>query len=195
MNSRWIAHLDAHIATGQIAAEAESAETLSWLLKLEPEQRWYLVLSRDPRLKRLVAGDYRRLLILMVQLESAALADIAEPLALCTELERLNAGLTQGRNAVLQLAQERQSPSGYDAHAQAIESLRDQAEAALTQVRQGAWRAALHVLWEVTDPAYREWRERLARWLAARETVSELAHQTGAQDADRPDDSLRATLP
>ncbi|SDX83211.1 hypothetical protein SAMN05421644_11517 [Allochromatium warmingii] len=73
MDSRWIAHLDSQIAAGQVAAEAESAELLSWLLKLEPEQRWCLVLSRESRLERLSAADYRRLLALMVEHEAGAL--------------------------------------------------------------------------------------------------------------------------
>ncbi|MBB1076283.1 hypothetical protein HUU62_17905 [Rhodoferax sp. 4810] len=81
MKSHWAdtLDLDAHIAIGQVATEAESAEMLSWLLKLEPEQRWCLLLSRDPRLLHLVAGDYRRLLTLMVELESAALHTAAAP--------------------------------------------------------------------------------------------------------------------
>lgn len=85
MTSRWFAHLDAHIATGQVAVEAESAELLSELLQLEPEQRWCLVLRRDPRLVRLVPTDYRRLLTLMVELETSALAAAPIPPQPCTE--------------------------------------------------------------------------------------------------------------
>ncbi|EXJ12656.1 hypothetical protein [Imhoffiella purpurea] len=74
MDPRWLTYLDAHIARGLVATEAESAETLSWLLKLEPEQRWCLMLKRDPCLKRLVADDYRRVLTMMVELEADSLA-------------------------------------------------------------------------------------------------------------------------
>jgi hypothetical protein len=85
MDSLWLAHLDAHIATGQVATEAESAETLTWLLKLESEQRWCLLLRRDPRLERLLPNDYRRLLTLMVELEPAAMARAAAPPHPCLE--------------------------------------------------------------------------------------------------------------
>lgn len=73
MKGHWLTRLQSHIAAGRIAAEAESAETLSWLLKLEPEQRWCLTLNRDACLARLSAADYRRLLALMVEYEPAAL--------------------------------------------------------------------------------------------------------------------------
>jgi hypothetical protein len=85
MDSLWLAHLDAHIATGQVATEAESAETLTWLLKLEPEQRWCLIMRRDPRLECLLPNDYRRLLTLMVELEPAAMARAAAPPQPCLE--------------------------------------------------------------------------------------------------------------
>ncbi|AFL73048.1 hypothetical protein [Thiocystis violascens] len=328
MTARWFAHLDAHIATGQVAVEAESAELLGELLKLEPEQRWCLLLRRDPRLARLVAVDYRRLLTLMVELESGAIAaapippqpcidhasaplalpyleptspkgarrilwplglsllaltgaaggmwlssqdgrqhlshlgqtaqtwwrtrnvtgadregalawqildsehqrramvafvvletlsrkladgqpfatelaalnrlwpepaqlafldalaaqDPAEPVALRAELARLNADLTRQRGEWTQLAQYgRLSPADYAARVQPLETLRDQAEAALTQAGQGAWRAALEALPEVEDPAYRNWRERVQRWLETQDAVSELARQAWSQ--------------
>ena len=335
MNARWLAHLDAHIATGQVAVEAASAELLSELLKLEPEQRWCLLLRRDPRLARLVAVDYRRLLTLMVELEASALAaaplppqpciadtsaplalpvlappplwrsrrilwplglsllaltgaasglwlssqegqhrlsrleqeaqtwwrtldsasanpaaegtrrildnerqrramvafvmletlsrklaegqpfaaelvalhriwpdpaqlafleplaarDTAEPVALRAELTRLNADLTRQRGEWTQLAQfGRVSPADYAARLQTLETLRDQADAALTQASQGAWRAALDAVAEVEDPAYRHWRERVARWLEARDAVAELVTQAWAQwTSDLPD--------
>ena len=336
MNARWLAHLDSHIATGQVAVEAESAQLLSELLKLEPEQRWCLLLRRDPRLARLVAVDYRRLLTLMVDLEASALAaapappqpciadasaplalpylappsprgprrivwplglsllaltgaasglwlssqdgqhrlsrlgqetrtwwrtldggtgahretegtrpildserqrramaafvvletlsrkfaegqpfatelaalnriwpdpaqlafleplaarDTAEPVALRAELTRLNAELIRQRGEWTQLAQfGRVSPADYAAHMQTLETLRDQADAALTQASQGAWRAALDAVAEVEDPAYRNWRERVARWLEARDAVAELVRQAWAQwTSDLPD--------
>lgn len=85
MDTRWLAHIDSHISAGQIAAEAESAELLSWLLKLEPEQRWCLALNRDKRLDRLSAADYRRLLSLMVEHEAQALTDAPSPPSPCLE--------------------------------------------------------------------------------------------------------------
>jgi hypothetical protein len=85
MDTRWLAHIDSHIAAGQVAAEAESAELLSWLLKLEPEQRWCLTLNRDRRLERLSAADYRRLLSLMVEHEAQALTDAPQPPRPCLD--------------------------------------------------------------------------------------------------------------
>ena len=85
MDTRWLAQIDSHISAGQVAAEAESAELLSWLLKLEPEQRWCLTLNRDKRLERLSASDYRRLLALMVEHAAQALAEAPLPPRPCLE--------------------------------------------------------------------------------------------------------------
>jgi len=85
MEPRWLSYLDAHIARGMVATEAESADTLSWLLKLEPEQRWCLLLRRDPCLKRLVADDYRRILTLMVELEADALSEASSSTEPCVD--------------------------------------------------------------------------------------------------------------
>lgn len=85
MEPRWLSYLDAHIARGMVATEAESADTLSWLLKLEPEQRWCLLLRRDPCLKRLVADDYRRILTLMVELEADALSEASASTEPCVD--------------------------------------------------------------------------------------------------------------
>jgi len=85
VDAQWLAELNAQIADGRMATEAESAEILSWLLKLEPAQRWCLLLRRAPCLKRLVDGDYQRILTLMVELESAALMSAPSPPEPCID--------------------------------------------------------------------------------------------------------------
>ncbi|NEX18246.1 MAG: hypothetical protein C1943_16960 [Halochromatium sp.] len=85
VDAHWLAELNAQIADGRMATEAESAEILSWLLKLEPAQRWCLLLRRAPCLKRLVDGDYQRILTLMVELESAALMAAPSPPQPCVD--------------------------------------------------------------------------------------------------------------
>ncbi|MFD2110734.1 hypothetical protein [Thiorhodococcus fuscus] len=110
MEPRWLSYLDAHIARGMVATEAESADTLSWLLKLEPEQRWCLLLRRDPCLKRLVADDYRRILTLMVELEADALSEASTSTEPCVDPGSLPS--SEHRFMIAPLHQEQESSLG-----------------------------------------------------------------------------------
>lgn len=58
----WKARLDHLIADGEHAAYLESREILEALLAQSVDERWRVILERDPRLERLVPPDYEWLL-------------------------------------------------------------------------------------------------------------------------------------
>jgi len=62
----WKARLDHLIADGEQATYLESREILEALLEQSPEERWKIILARDPRLERLVTSDYQWLLKITV---------------------------------------------------------------------------------------------------------------------------------
>lgn len=61
------AQLNALIVDGQAARVAQSANTLSELLSLPPDERWRVLSERDSQLDQLVTEDYQRLLMLTVE--------------------------------------------------------------------------------------------------------------------------------
>ncbi|CAK0739977.1 hypothetical protein CCP3SC1_110017 [Gammaproteobacteria bacterium] len=58
----WKARLDELIADGELAAYLESREILDALLAQPVEERWQMILTQDPRLKRMMSADYQSLL-------------------------------------------------------------------------------------------------------------------------------------
>ncbi|CAK0747407.1 hypothetical protein CCP3SC5AM1_1420006 [Gammaproteobacteria bacterium] len=81
----WKARLDHLIADGEQATCLESRELLEELLAKSTEERWQVILVRDPRLERLVVTDYQWLLKMTAAPKPSEVAE-----ALATQAVHLN---------------------------------------------------------------------------------------------------------
>jgi len=66
----WKEHLGQLIASGQEASTLESREILESLIEMPAEERWQMILNRDPLLGRLVPEDYQWLVKVTSTLKS-----------------------------------------------------------------------------------------------------------------------------
>lgn len=73
----WKARLDHLIADGEQATYLESREILEELIEQSAEERWKIILARDPRLERLVINDYQWLLKITVTPKLTELSEAA----------------------------------------------------------------------------------------------------------------------